>query len=75
MGNLMAEIDVYQDNLQGLCVVDFEFKTKEEKDAFKMPDFCLCDVSQEKTFAAGLLAGKGYDDIKSFLDKLNYKNI
>jgi len=75
MGNLMAEIDVYQDNLQGLCVVDFEFKTKEEKDAFKMPDFCLCDVSQEKTFAAGLLADKGYDDIKSFLDKLNYKNI
>jgi len=75
MGNLTAEIDIYQDKLQGLCVVDFEFKTKQEKDNFSMPNFCLCDVSQEKTFAAGLLAGKKYSDIKLFLDKLNYRKV
>jgi CYTH domain-containing protein len=74
-GNLTAEIDIYQDDLQGLCVVDFEFKTKEEKDNFLMPDFCLCEVSQEETFCAGLMAGKGYDNIRPFLDRLNYKKV
>lgn len=75
MGSLTAEIDVYQDKLEGLCVVDFEFKTKEEKDNFVMPDFCLCDVSQDVIFAAGLLAGKEYSDIESYLNKLNYKKV
>lgn len=70
-----AEIDIYLDKLQGLCVVDFEFKTNEDKDAFLMPEFCLCDITQEKTFAAGLLAGKDYKDIELFLDRFNYKKI
>jgi CYTH domain-containing protein len=73
VGGLTAEVDVYQDKLRGLCVVDFEFKTKEQKNKFLMPNFCLCEVSQDKTFAAGLLAGKKYGDIESFLKSLNYK--
>ncbi|OGZ74761.1 MAG: hypothetical protein A2998_01685 [Candidatus Staskawiczbacteria bacterium RIFCSPLOWO2_01_FULL_37_25b] len=74
-GGRIAEIDIYLDKLQGFCAADFEFETKEEKDAFLMPEFCLCDVTQEKTFAAGLLAGKDYKDIELFLEKLNYKKI
>lgn len=74
-GDRTAEIDIYLDKLQGLCVVDFEFETKEDKNVFLMPEFCLRDVTQDKTFAAGILAGKEYEDIKSYLDKFNYKKI
>jgi CYTH domain-containing protein len=75
VGNLIAEIDIYHGELRGLCVVDFEFKTKEEKDNFSMPDFCLCDVTQEEMIAGGLLAGKKYGDIEELLNKINYKKI
>src|SRR3989338_6327279 len=47
-GENMAEIDVYQDDFKGLVFVDFEFKTREEKDTFIMPDFCLVETTQEK---------------------------
>src|SRR3989344_3196767 len=36
-----CEVDVYQDKLKGLVVIDFEFNSIEEKDNFKIPDFCL----------------------------------
>lgn len=74
-GKVTAEIDVYQDDLQGLCVVDFEFEDKKEKDDFLMPDFCLCDIVQNEDLAAGILTGKKYNEIKLILDKLNYKKI
>ncbi len=70
-----AEIDIYLDNLKGLGVVDFEFSSRQEKDSFKIPDFCLVDVTQEEVFAGGLLAGKKYSDIEPFLGKYNYKKI
>jgi len=73
--NLMAEIDVFQDKLQGLCMVDFEFKTKEEKENFKAPDFCAAEITQEEIFAGGFLVGSSYEDAKPALDKLNYKKL
>lgn len=69
----IAEIDIYLDGLKGLGVVDFEFLKKEDKDKFAMPDFCLMDVTQEVTFAAGILAGKDYKDIEPFLKEHNYE--
>ena len=74
-GKNMAEIDVYLDDFKGLMFVDFEFKTREEKDAFVMPDFCLAEITQEKFCAAGWLAGKKYSDIEPFLNKYDYKKI
>lgn len=71
----IAEIDIYLDNLEGLGVVDFEFNSRQEKNSFKEPDFCLVDITQDKIFAGGLLAGKKYSDIESFLEKYNYKKI
>ena len=71
----MAEIDIYQDGLHGLCVVDFEFEKVEDKNNFTMPEFCLCDVTQDKNFAAGILAGKSYEDIKNNLEKSGYQKI
>ena len=73
--NLEAEIDIFLDDLEGLATADFEFVSSQEKDSFIMPDFCLADVTQEKTTAAGILAGKKYSDIEPFLNKYGYKKI
>ncbi|PIU16348.1 hypothetical protein COT20_00500 [bacterium (Candidatus Gribaldobacteria) CG08_land_8_20_14_0_20_39_15] len=70
-----AEIDIYLDNLEGLGVVDFEFTSRQEKDSFKIPDFCLAEVTQDEIIAGGILAGKKYSDIELLLNKYNYKKI
>jgi len=74
-GQNMAEIDVYKDNFDGLVFVDFEFKTREEKEKFLIPDFCLAEITQEKFCAAGWLAGKKYSEIEQFLEKYDYKKL
>ncbi len=68
-----AEIDVYQDDLLGLVVVDFEFDNETDKDNFEMPDFCLADVTQEEFLAGGMLCGKKYADLEPGLSKYNYQ--
>ncbi len=72
---LIAEIDVFLDDLKGLVVIEFEFESEEQKDKFIMPDFCLVDVTQEEFIAGGMLAGKSYDDIEEHLDKFGYKKL
>jgi CYTH domain-containing protein len=72
---MQAEVDVFQDDLAGLVLVDFEFKEVADKNNFDMPDFCLTDVTQDKYFAGGMLCGKKYADIQNHLDELGYKNI
>jgi len=72
-GKLTAEIDVYKDDLEGLVIVDFEFEKVKEKNAFKMPEFCLADITQEKFCAGGILAGKRYGDVERFLKPYGYK--
>jgi len=71
--NIPAEIDIYQDKLLGLIIADFEFKTLMEMENFTMPEFCLIEVSQDKTMAGGMIVGKSYQDLKLFLDKKEYK--
>lgn len=70
-----CEIDVYQDNLKGLVIIDFEFDTIEQKDSFIAPDFCLVEVTQEEFIAGGYLCGKSYKDIKEQLEKVGYEKI
>jgi CYTH domain-containing protein len=70
-----AEVDVFQDDLKGLIVVDFEFETSEEKSLFKMPDFCLSDITQEEFIAGGMVCGKCYEDLIEDLTKFNYEKI
>jgi len=67
-----AEVDVFQDNLKGLVLIDFEFQTEKDKANFKMPDFCLAEVTQETAIAGGMLCGKLYKDIDPVLKKYNY---
>jgi len=70
-----CEVDVYQDKLKGLVVIDFEFNSIGEKDNFKIPDFCLIEVTNEEFLAGGMLCGKSYEDLKENLEKFNYKKI
>jgi len=68
-----AEVDIFKGALEGLVIIEFEFDTLEEKNAFTMPDFCLADVTQEEFIAGGMLAGKAYQDIQEGLLRFNYK--
>ena len=69
------EIDVFQDALAGLVLVDIEFTSVEQKDAFLKPEFCLAEVTQEKFIAGGMLCGKSYADIEGKLQVFGYKKI
>jgi adenylate cyclase len=72
---VQAEVDVFQDDLAGLVLVDFEFKEVSDKNNFEIPDFCLVDVTQDKHFAGGMLCGKKYSDVEAHLGALGYKKI
>ena len=56
-------------------MVDFEFKSLKEKNALVMPDFCLVEVTDDETFAGGMLCGKKYADIEGRLRGLGYEAI
>jgi adenylate cyclase len=68
-----AELDLYQDDLVGLVVIDFEFESDEAMDALEIPDICLADVTQDEAIAGGVLAGKTYADLAPLLQKYHYE--
>ncbi len=70
-----AEVDIFREGLEGLVVIDFEFKTEEEQISFQAPEDCLADVTQENFIAGGNLAGKTYVDIEKMLKRFNYKKL
>lgn len=70
-----AQLDIFFDKLKGLAMIDFEFETEEEKNAFEMPDFVLADVTQDENVAGGMLAGKSIDDVMPFVEKYGYKKL
>jgi len=71
----MAEVDVFQDDLKGLVLVDFEFEFEHEKDVFEMPDFCLADVTIEDAIAGGMLCGKHLLEVLPHLEKYGYSQV
>lgn len=70
-----AEIDIFEGDLKGLVVIDFEFDSEKEKDEFEMPEFCLADVTQDDFIAGGMLCGKKYEDIEKELKRYGYYKI
>jgi CYTH domain-containing protein len=68
-----AEIDIFLGKLKGLVTIEFEFKNIKEMRKFKMPDFCLADVTHEKQSAGGHIAGRSYQDLKPLLGAYGYK--
>ena len=75
IGGKLAEVDVFMEKLKGLVLIDFEFNSVAEKEAFIMPDVALADVTQEEFVAGGMLAGKAYDDLIPNLSRFNYQKI
>ena len=71
----IAEVDVFSEALIGLVLIDFEFESVEEKDAFKPPFFCLADVTQEDFIAGGILCGKKYADLEKDLARFGYSRL
>lgn len=69
------EIDIFRGDLEGLVLVDVEFSSLEEKDAFVPPTWCLAEVTQEKFLAGGIVCGKKYSDIETELQRFNYKRL
>jgi len=70
-----AEFDVFEGELEGLVLIDFEFDDEAKKDSFVMPNFCLEDITQETFIAGGVLAGKKYSDLETELNRFNYINL
>ena len=72
---ILAEIDIFIEDLAGLVLIDFEFDTEDEKDNFIPPSIALANVTQENFIAGGLLAGKTYDTIAPELARFCYKKL
>jgi dUTP pyrophosphatase len=70
-----CEVDVYQGDLRGLVLVDFEFDSVEAKNNFVAPDFCLIEVTDQEFIAGGMLCGKRYEDIEERLIGLGYRRL
>lgn len=70
-----AEIDVFEGNLSGLVLIDFEYDSEEEKHSFVAPDICLAEVTEEEAIAGGYLAGKSLEDILPVLEEYGYTPI
>lgn len=73
--NIVCEIDVFLDDLQGLCLVDFEFENEEALQSFVPPSFCSVEVTDKEYVAGGYLCGKRYENIRLELEELGYKPI
>jgi len=70
-----AQFDIFQDNLKGLALIDFEFENHGEKASFSMPDFCLVEVTKEQFIAGGMVCGKKYSDLEKELKRFKYKKL
>jgi len=69
------EVDVFDEDLAGLILADVEFEEQDEKENFKMPEFCLIEVTQDKNLAGGMLAGKSFADLQEHLAAVGYVKI
>jgi CYTH domain-containing protein len=70
-----AEIDVYQDGLEGLVVIEFEFNDASSMAAFQTPELCLAEITDDKRLQGGSLAGKSFEDIEPVLNEYSYARI
>lgn len=55
IGEQVAEIDIYQEDLSPLIVVEVEFSTEKEAAEFNPPEWCGEDISDDKRYKNGRL--------------------
>jgi CYTH domain-containing protein len=66
---IVCHLDIYKNNLDGLIVVDFEFKSELVFKNFIPPDYILTEIPKKGALAGGLLAGKSFSEIEEWLKK------
>lgn len=47
---LIAELDIYHGDLEGLIIVETEFKTEEQADSFIVPDWFGEEITENKRY-------------------------
>lgn len=57
--DLVAEVDLFEGDLAGLCLVEVEFPSKQAADAFEAPDWFGRDVTDVKGWSNADLARHG----------------
>jgi len=62
VGGLAAEIDVYRGRHEGLCVVEVEFASTDEADAFEPPSWFGAEVTDDDRWSNRRLAAEGPPD-------------
>jgi CYTH domain-containing protein len=65
--NIVIEIDVFEDKLEGLMIAEIEFKSEEDLENFIAPDWLGKEINNIEILAGGVLSGKTYDEIKNNL--------
>ena len=58
LGKYLAELDIYEGIFKGLVVVEVEFETLEEANAFTPPDWFGQDISNNIEYRNKILATK-----------------
>lgn len=76
VGEHIAEVDVYLEDLAGLVVIDFEFNNDQAMASFVPPSFVGPDVTHDNLVAGGMLCGKSYADIgEQLAEKYDYQPV
>lgn len=60
-------IDVFEGELQGLCLAEAEFESAPEADALRIPSFLLAEVTNDKRFTGGELVRGSRGEIQTWL--------
>src|SRR5205814_1283402 len=60
-------VDVFEGELEGLCIGEAEFESPEEADAFARPAESLAEVTRDIRFAGGRLVSTSRTELRSVL--------
>jgi len=69
-GKHTLEVDVFRGDLEGLVIIEVEFRNQADRDAFAVPEYFGADVTQEDFVAGAYLAGKRYSDLAADLARI-----
>lgn len=63
----MIELDIFEGELAPLCLVEVEFDSKEEAEAFSVPEWFGEDVTFSEKYQNSYLSRHGLDEIRDHL--------
>ncbi len=72
-GGYMAEVDIYQNNLEGYNVVEVEFSSLKKEKEFKAPEWFGKEVTDCRVSSPAIIANMTYAEIKPELEAFEQK--